>query len=218
SYKLEYYGGEPIQRPLLENGDFRSEECIEILKNVDIVVTNPPFSLFREYVAQLIEYGNKFIIIGSDNAITYKEIFKQIKANNLWLGYNSPKKFYTTKESTSDIKSFGNISWYTNLTVNKSIKDLMLTKSYYGNEQDYPKYDNYDAINVDKLKDIPIDYFGIMGVPITYMKWHNIEEKPLFKLVGSNRGVDQDPNGVYGRGSYLNGKETFKRLFIQRIK
>lgn len=161
SYKLELVGDvdgdgkvtkkDIIKTPLKQNGDFRSPECIEILQEADIVVTNPPFSLFREYVAQLIKYNKKFLIIGNNNAITYKEIFPLIKDNKLWLGYTHPKEFITP----SSTQKFGNISWFTNLETKKRTEDLLLFRTY--NEKDYPKYANYFAWNVDKVKDIPLD-------------------------------------------------------------
>ena len=157
------------------DGDFRSAECIEFLKRSDIVVTNPPFSLFREYVTQLIEYDKKFLIIGSMNAITYKEIFKLIKENKLWLGFHNTQKWfqvpddderYTKIEEGKKFISMGNTGWFTNLDIKKRHEDLLLYESYKGNEKEYPKYDNYDAINVDKVADIPENYAGVMGVPM----------------------------------------------------
>ena len=174
-------------RPLEGNGDFRSEESIAFLKEADIVVTNPPFSLFREYVAQLVEYGKKFLIIGNMNAITYKEIFPLIKENKLWLGVSSPKDFI---QPDGTIKKFGNILWYTNLD-NKNrhrplLPDLICNK-YKGNEKNYPKYDNYDAINIDKVAKIPYDYTGVMGVPITFLGKYNPDE---FEIVAFRKGTD----------------------------
>ncbi|MCL2742296.1 MAG: adenine-specific methyltransferase EcoRI family protein [Planctomycetaceae bacterium] len=190
------------------DGDFRSEECIELLKQADIVVTNPPFSLFREYVAQLMEHGKQFLIIGSDNAITYKEIFPLIKENELWRGYERVKQFTTDKNET---KYFGNIGWYTNLDVSYRHKEMLLCSRYSPDK--YPHYDNYDAIEVRKLAEIPCDWDGCMGVPITFLDRYNPRQ---FEILGSNRGRDQDPNGVFGRGTFLNGKETFKRIFIRK--
>lgn len=213
------------------NGDFRSPECVELLREADVVVTNPPFSLFREYVAQLVQYNKKFIIIGNMNAITYKEFFPLIKQNKVWSGFGfnlsvvfqtpyenkleANRKFVLSKGYNPDenyIKTPA-VCWFTNIDTSKRHKELDLYKHY--TPEEYPKYDNYDAINVDKVADIPIDYDGVMGVPITFLDVYNPDQ---FELLGSNRGVDQDPNGIYGRGSYLNGKETFKRLFIKRIK
>ena len=146
------------------NGDFRSEECIEFLKEADIVVTNPPFSCFRQYVAQLMQYGKKFLIIGNMNAITYKEIFSYIKNNELWLGITSIKDFI---QPNGEIKKFGNICWLTNLEHKKRNEELILYKSY--NPTEYPKYENYDAIEVSKVAEIPMDYEGVMGVPISFL-------------------------------------------------
>ena len=135
------------------NGDFRSEECIEFLKEADIVVTNPPFSCFRQYVAQLMQYGKKFLIIGNKNAITYKEIFPYIKNNELWLGTTPIKDFI---QPNGELKKFGNICWFTNLEHNKRNEELILYKTY--NPTEYPKYSNYDAIEVGKVAEIPMDY------------------------------------------------------------
>ncbi|MBI5653206.1 MAG: modification methylase [Chloroflexi bacterium] len=210
------------------DGDFRSQECIELLKQADIVVTNPPFSLFREYVAQLIGYDKKFLIVGTWNAITYKEIFKLVKENKIWIGINSNRNFsgfivpkhyslYGSEarvdENGNRIVSTNNTCWFTNMDNAKRHEDLILFKKY--NKTNYPKYDNYDAIEVSKTADIPADYKGVMGVPVTFLDKYNPEQ---FEIIGSNRGVDQDPNRVYGRGSLLNGKETFKRLFIRNKK
>lgn len=161
------------------DGDFRSDECIEFLKEADIVVTNPPFSLFREFVAQLIEYNKKFLIIGNQNAITYKEVFPLIKENKLWLGFKcgdmafTVPKTYEARETRFWIdktgqkwRSFGNICWYTNLDHSKRHENLILYKNY--SKEEYPNYDNYNAIEVSKVSEIPCDYFGIMGVPVIH--------------------------------------------------
>ncbi len=210
------------------DGDFRGQECIELLKKSDIVVTNPPFSLFREYVAQLVEHDKKFLIIGTWNAITYTGLFELIKNDKLWIGVNSNRNFsgfivpkhYTlhgtearVDEDGNRIVSTNNTCWFTNIDNQKRHEDLILYKTY--NPQEYPKYDNYDAIEVARTADIPMDYKGVMGVPVTFLDKYNPEQ---FEIIGSNRGIDQDPNGVYGRGSYLNGTETFKRLFIRNKK
>lgn len=184
------------------DGDFRSSECIELLKQADIVVTNPPFSLFREYVAQLIEYDKKFIIIGNQNAITYKEIFPLLKNDRIWLGYKSgAQEFFVPKTFeknnvyiTSDGKrlaKFGNICWYTNLDTTKKHEDLPLYKSF--SPQEYPKYDNYDAIEVSKVADIPYDYDGFMGVPITFLDKYNPEQ---FEIIGLLQSSDEKLAGV----------------------
>lgn len=160
------------------DGDFRSQESIELLKQADIVVTNPPFSLFREYVTQLTKYNKKFLIIGNVNAISYKECFDLIKENKMWLGYNCARMFEKPDGTTFETaRTF----WYTNLDIAKRHEDIILYKTYLGNENEYPKYDNYDAINVDKAKNIPKDYKGIMGVPITFMDKYNPEQ---FEIIG----------------------------------
>lgn len=186
------------------DGDFRSAECIELLKEADIVVTNPPFSLFREYVAQLIEYDKKYLIIGSLNARTYKEIFKYIKEDKLWAGYGfkSGNAYFSTphhkdfaggvyNEETGLVK-FRNVTWYTNMDIDKRHEDLILFKKY--NVEEYPTYDNYDAIEVSNLKDIPLDYDGSMGVPITFLSQYNPQQ---FKILGlsryiKNRGMSKE--------------------------
>ena len=207
------------------DGDFRSQECIDILKEADIVITNPPFSLFREYISQLIEYEKKFLIIGHQNAITYKGVFQLIRDNKLWIGYNNfdnsrfimPDSYDITKSKyayeENGIK-YGRVSglrWYTNLDHKKRHEKIIFWKNYTSKE--FPKYENYDAIEVSKVTEIPKDYEGVMGVPVTFLDKFNPDQ---FELIGSNRDIEQDPNKVYGRGSIINGKETFKRLFIKR--
>ncbi len=175
------------------NGDFRSQEAIDLLKSADIVVTNPPFSLFREYVAQLVEYDKKFLIIGSKNAITYKEIFKLIKTNKLWLGneFRNGNAFFKIPEAYSKdwangvynpdtgLVKFRNVGWFTNLDLAKRHETLTLYKQY--SPQAYPHYDNYNAINVDRVAEIPYDYPGIMGVPITFLDKYNPDQ---FEILG----------------------------------
>lgn len=221
SYKLELIGdiggdgkvtkGDIIKTPLKQNGDFRSPECVEILKEVDIVVTNPPFSIIRDYIAQLDEYNKKFIFIGPQNIITYKEVFPLIKDNKLWLGYTHPKEFV---KPDGNFQKFGNISWFTNLKIKKRTENLLLYKKY--NAKDYPKYDSFDAIHVGKVKDIPCDYYGIMGVPITVLDNYNPDQ---FTIIGiSNHG---DMAGIpFTNNSYceINGDRKYCRLFIQRKK
>ena len=186
-----------VSSPLKGNGDFRSKECIELLKEADIVVTNPPFSLFREYVAQLIEYGKKFLILGSQNAITYKEIFKLIKENKLWLGYdNGGTKWFqvpadyeiqteSRKKAINGVKYFsmGSIMWFTNLDTTKRHEKLDLYRSF--SPDLYPKYNNYDAINVDKTTEIPKNYYGIIGVPITFLDKYNPDQFEILALGNS---------------------------------
>ena len=181
-------------RELEGDGDFRSPECIDLLKQADIVVTNPPFSLFREYVAQLMECGKKFLIIGSLNAVKYKEIFPVIKDNRMWLGpsiKSGDREFgvpdhYPLTAATSRIDENGNkfvrvkgVRWFANLDHKKRHEDLILYKRY--SPEEYPKYGNYDAINVDKTADIPMDWHGLMGVPITFLDKHNPEQ---FEIIG----------------------------------
>ena len=210
---LEYNGNKTLDiepQQFKGNGDFRSGECIELLKQADIVVTNPPFSLFREYVAQLMAYNKKFIIIGNANAITYKEIFKLIKENKLWLGasiygknieFEFPVNYplnasrYRVDEKGRKYISLNSVRWFTNLKFSRHYEDLVLTKRYYGNESVYPKYDNYNAINVDKIKDIPMDYDGLMGVPITFLDKHNPSQ---FEIIGLGNSRDNfTPNKKY---------------------
>lgn len=210
--------------PLKGNGDFRSQESIELLKQSDIVVTNPPFSLFREYVAQLIKYDKKFLIIGNINAITYKEIFKLIKENKAWLGINMGRgisgfivpdryELYGTEtriDSSGDrIISPNNCLWLTNLDTFKRHEDIVLSKTYYGNESQYLKYDNYDAINVNKTKDIPMDYKGFMGVPITFLHKFNPEQ---FELIKFRKGNDDKDLSINGKCPYFRILIKNKRL------
>lgn len=218
------------------DGDFRSAECIDLLKQADIVVTNPPFSLFREYVAQLIEYDKKFVIIGNVNAITYKEIFKLIKENKIWLGHSihsGDREFgvpadYPLNAAGSRTDKNGNkyirvkgVRWFTNLDYKERHEDLILYKTYQGNESDYPKYDNYDAINVDKTKDIPMDYADAMGVPITFIDKYNPEQ---FEIVSSNdyRVNNEVPFKEHGlikdKDGTINGKAKYVRILIKRRK
>lgn len=186
-------------KPLKGDGDFRSKECIELLKQSDIVVTNPPFSLFREYVSQLIEYDKKFIIIGHQNAITYKDIFKLIKDNKVWLGYGFNRNCahfinpnYVDYASDADHREgmirVSGVQWFTNLDISKRHEDLILYKNY--NPEEYPKYENYDAIEVSKTTDIPMDYTGAMGVPITFLNKYNPEQFEILGLANDKREVD----------------------------
>lgn len=211
-------------KPLKGDGDFRSQESINLLKKSDIVVTNPPFSLFREYVEQLIKYNKKFLIIGNINAITYKEIFKLIQENKAWLGINMgrgisgfivPKHYelYGTETcidgSGNRIISPNNCLWLTNLDTFKRHEDIVLTKTYYGNERQYPKFDNYDAINVNKTKDIPMDYDGVIGVPITFLHKFNPEQ---FELVKFRKGNDDKDLSINGNCPYFRILIKNKRL------
>jgi len=219
SYKLEKTNGDIIKTKLKQNGDFRSPECIEILKEADIVVTNPPFSLFREFVAQLIEYDKKFIIIAHQNAITYKEIFKLIKENKIWLGYGFRggaghfiNKYYEDYATAGNHKEgmirVSGVNWFTNLDIKKRHEDLIPYKKYYGNEEEYPKYDNYDGININKTKDIPMDYKGAMGVPITFMDKYNPDQ---FEIIKFRKGNDD-------KDLIINGKCPYFRILIKNKK
>lgn len=212
------------------DGDFRSPEAIEFLKEADIVVTNPPFSLFREYVSQLIEYDKKFIIIGHQNAITYKEIFPLIKENKMWLGFGFKggaahfiNKHYENYATATDKKEgmirVSGVVWYTNLDISKRHEDIPLFRKYEGNEDNYPKYDNYDAINVDKTTDIPSDYEGVMGVPITFLNKYNPDQ---FEIIGATESEGKGfSNGLWDESTkvaqpLINGRKKYKRLFIKR--
>lgn len=208
--------------PLKSDGDFRSKESIELLEQADIVVTNPPFSLFREYVAQLIEHDKKFLIIGNQNAITYKEIFSLIRDNKIWLGnkngdmafrvpkhYEPRKTRYWQDEDGQKWRSMGNICWFTNLDHKKRHEELILYKSY--NEKEYPKYDNYDAINVNKVAEIPCDYSGAMGVPITFLGKYNPNQ---FEIIGIDRPLVEAITGKVSRFR-INQKEIYARIVIK---
>lgn len=211
SYKMEYCGGndedfeEGTKTELTQNGDFRSDECVELLKEADIVVTNPPFSLFREYIGQLMQYGKKFIIIGNVNALTYKEVFPLIKGNRVWLGasiHSGDRKFYVPDDYPLSAAGCGTdidgkkyirvkgVRWYTNMDYSARHKDL--ETAYYYSKRDalypelYPKYDNYDAINVDKTSEVPMDYDGIMGVPITFFDKYNPDQFDIIGLLQSS--------------------------------
>jgi len=216
---------------LNSDGDFRSKECIELLKQSDIVVTNPPFSLFREYIAQLIGHHKKFIIIGHQNAISYKEIFKLIKENKIWLGFGFKggaahfiNKHYEDYAAAGDHKEgmirVSGVVWFTNLDISKRHEDLILYKKY--NSEEYPTYDNYDAINVNTTKDIPMDYSGVMGVPITFLDKYNPEQFEILGLSAS-AGYNKEIVGIPFLGNkdarpLINGKNTYARIFIRNKK
>lgn len=230
------------------NGDFRSLECIELLKEADIVVTNPPFSLFREYVAQLVEFEKDFIIIGSKNAITYKDIFKLIIENKIWLGNGFPNgnAYFEIPEEYSrewasgvynpetGLVKFRNVGWFTNLDLKKRHEYITLYKQY--KPEDYPHYDNYDAIEVSKVVEIPYDYEGVMGVPVTFLDKYNPEQ---FEILGMCENLDLyglktrtytgqecrdryfelfGKKGVYdlNAAGVINGKKVYQRLLIKR--
>ena len=206
------------------DGDFRSAESIELLKQADIVVTNPPFSLFREYVAQLIEFDKKFLIVGTQNSITTKEIFSLLKENKIWLGHKAGDMSFIVPdeyemrdtrswrdEKGNNWRSLGNTCWFTNLDHSKRHEELDLFKHY--TPQEYPKYDNYDAINVNRVAEIPQDYKGVMGVPITFLDKYNPKQ---FELIGIDRYVEDNPN--FGKRFTINGKEIYARILIKNKK
>ena len=229
--KYEYYGDlngnnypdeeEIFTSDLEGDGDFRSEECIEILKKCDIVCTNPPFSRFRQYVAQLFEYKKDFLIIGNVNAISYKEVFPLIKENKMWLGVSSFNKGmyfgvpddytyadtykFDRERNGKKVMRVSSICWFTNLDHKKRHEELVLYKKY--NEEEYPKYDNYDAIEVSKVTDIPMDYYGVMGVPITFLDKYCPTQ---FQIIKFRKGDDNKDLSV-------NGKCPYFRILIKRI-
>lgn len=219
----KYDGNEIIKTELHGNGDFRSEECKKILQQSDIVVTNPPFSLFREYFRQLIDFKKEFLIISNINAITYKEVFAQIQKNKIWLGMNfgrgisgfivpSDYELYgletEIKETGERIISPNNCMWLTNLDNEKRHEPIELIKNYEGNEKEYPFYDNYQGINVNKTKDIPADFTGVMGVPITFLNKFNPDQ---FEIIKFRKGDDD-------RDLRINGKSTYFRILIRNKK
>ncbi|MDR2153053.1 MAG: adenine-specific methyltransferase EcoRI family protein [Helicobacteraceae bacterium] len=224
TYKMEYNGGADsdytagAKTTLKENGDFRSAECVELLKEADIVVTNPPFSLFREYVAQLMKYEKKFLIIGNKNALTYKEIFKFIKNDEIWTGYRgfSGGMWFITQHEVAttkivDDKKLANVPsiWFTNMDIAKRHENLILYKTYTARE--YPRYDNYDAINVDKTAEIPMDYDDIMGVPVTFLDKYNPDQ---FEIIGSMASTTIDE---YSKGyPFIGGERKYARILIKR--
>ena len=204
------------------DGDFRSDECVELVKQSDVVVTNPPFSLFREYMAQLMEYTKDFIIIGNQNAITYREIFPLIRDNKVWLGYNSGHFWFkvpdTYEEKKTDFKidengqkwrRMGNICWFTNVDIEKRHEDMTLFRTY--SPDVYPKYDNYDAIEVSMTADIPCDYYGVMGVPITFVSKFNPDQFEILGDTGYHDGQDYSDDI-----NVINGKTLYRRILIRR--
>lgn len=218
--------------PLQGDGDFRSAECIELLKQADIVCTNPPFSLFREYVAQLMQYDKKFIIIGNQNALHYSEIFPLIKEDKIWLGYGFKGGATHFISKYEDVATAGDhkegmirvsgVIWLTNLEIQKRHETLILYKTY--SPSDYPKYDNYDAINVDKTQDIPVDYFGTMGVPDTFLDKYNPDQFEIIGLgcgdLAKQIGIKKNYRGRTDVAYTVNGKHTcpYSRIIIRRKK
>lgn len=217
------YTGSPVQ------GDFRSKECVAALREADIVATNPPFSLFREFVKRLVDANKKFLIIGNINCITYKEIFPLIMANKIWLGYGMGRaikgfivpegyELYGTEarmENGKRIVATNQCLWLTNLEHDKLNRPYDLVFSYEENPERYPRYDNYDAIEVSKTGDIPYDYYGVMGVPITFLDKYCPEQ---FELLGISYKYDSPPCHIDGKPweTSVNGKNFYKRLFIRR--
>lgn len=218
-------------RELQGDGDFRSRECIELLKQADIVVTNPPFSLFREYVAQLMEYQKQFLIIGHQNAITYKEIFPLLKENKIWLGYGFSGGAGHFISNYQDVAVAGDhregmirvsgVTWFTNLEHDKRHEKLILYKEYNPekNPEDYPKYENYNAIEVSKTKEIPMNYDGVMGVPVTFMDKFNPEQFEIIGMAEDNgkgfSGAEAEWDGLNPH-AIINGKAMYKRIFIRK--
>ena len=222
-------------KELKGDGDFRSQECIELLKQSDVVITNPPFSLFREYVAQLIKYDKKFIIVGHQNAISYKEIFSLIKENKLWLGYGFKggaahfiNTHYEDYASAGDHKEgmirVSGVVWFTNIDIKKRHEELVMYKTY--NPEEFPKYENYEAINVDKSTDIPMDYDGVIGVPITFLDKYSPDQFEIVGLgiVGSCAFTNErrmeilDKNGVPTGKYTVNAKGTLYRKHLESDK
>lgn len=204
------------------DGDFRSSECVELLKVADIVVTNPPFSLFREYVAQLMDYNKDFLIVGNQNAVTYREIFPLIRDNKVWLGYNNghfwfkvPETYEVKKtdfkvdENGQKWRRMGNICWFTNLDIEKRHEDMTLFRNYSPNN--YPRYDDCNAIEVSRTLDIPCDFYDPIGVPITFMQYYNPNQFVIL-------GLDNHELEWVGHGPKLNGKTLYRRIIIKRRK
>ena len=213
SYMLEFDGKETKRTELLEDGDFRNSESIEILKKSDVVITNPPFSLFKEYINQLVEYDKKFLIIGNFNSILYKNVFELIKNNKVWLGVGTRSMNFLQQDGR---KKNVNACWLTNLKHEKRERELVLTKKFYDDETAYKKYDNYEIIEVSKVGDIPIDYNKPMGVPINFLENYNPEQ---FEIIGCSYAFGE-PVGYHKEGKRfrvsIEGKEIYKRFFIQK--
>lgn len=222
AFYCEYMGEDYPERivPFNGNGDFRSNECVALLQNSDIVVTNPPFSLFREFISQIVRHNKQFLVIGNVNAITYKEIFELIQSNKAWLGVNLGRgisgfivpphyHLYGTEarinEAGQRIVATNGCLWLTNLEFDQRYQDLNLTKVYKGNERFYPKYENCDGINIDRTQDIPKDYSGLMGVPITFLHKHNPDQ---FEIIRFRKGDD-------GKDLRLPNKSIYFRILIR---
>ena len=214
-------------RILKGNGDFRSPECIELLKEADIVITNPPHSLLREYIAMLMKYEKKFLILGNINAVTYKEVFPLFMSNQMWMGvsiHSGDRKFYVPEYYPLEASGCGvdddgrkfirvkGVRWFTNMRHGRSNETMVLFRKYYDNPDKYPKYDNYDAIEVSKAVDIPCDYPGVMGVPVTFLFKYNPKQ---FEILGLDRFIEDNPNP--GHRFTIDGKEKYARILIRRI-
>ena len=214
SYKLEYDGVNETKTFLNGDGDFRSEECTAILQESDIVITNPPFSLFREFVKWIMDADKKFLIIGNQNAITYKEIFPYLKENKMWLGYHNVKTF---KQYDGSEKDFGNVCWFTNLDIKKRHDTLETGCLYDDDPSKYPTYDNYNAINCDKTNEIPDDYDGLIGVPITFLDKHCPAQYEIIDGIGRYSILDNEATKKEGKYlSMINGEAKYFRLIIKR--
>ena len=238
TYKMEYTGGDDndievgVKTPLEGNGDFRNQECLDLLDEADIVVTNPPFSLFREYVACLMAHEKKFLIIGNRNALTYKEIFPLIRDDKLWLGngFQNGNAYFRIPENAdtsiyakgvydevTKLVKFRNCIWFTNMDLAKRHEKLILWKNY--TPEEYPKYTSYDVIEVSKTDAIPVDYEGVMGVPITFMDKYNPNQ---FEIIGMAEDNGKGLSGTEAKWDgtnphcIVNGKAQYKRIFIRK--
>lgn len=239
AYMLRYdaqagTNNEKVTKKLLSgDGDFRSKECLELLEEADIVITNPPFSLWREYLATLVEYEKQFIILGNLNAVTYQDVFPLIKNNKLWWGVSrngSGSMWFRVPKDAPDktgqkidekgnrYQTIGTTCWYTNMEHKQRHEELILTKFYESNEKDYPYYDNYNAIEVSRVVNIPMDYEGAMGVPITFLGKYNPDQ---FEIIGATESEGKgfssglwDSDSKFAQ-SVVDGKRKYKRLFIK---
>ena len=214
---------EPEVDRLNGDGDFRSPECVDLLKEADIVVTNPPFSIIREHIHQIMEHGKKFLILGPNHAATYPDMFPLIAADRMWLGVNNEGKEYQVRndyagkvsrvdEHGRKYTKLGNTVWFTNMDHKRRHEDPVMFREYADDPSYYPKYDNYDAIEVSKVADIPEDYYDPMGVPITYLGKHNPDE---FEIIGLDRPLMKAKTGKT-TCFFLNGRELFSRIVIKR--
>ena len=229
-----FKSGENELSELEGNGDFRSPECLALMDEADIVVTNPPFSLFRQYVDTLMQHDKKFVIIGNQNAITYKEVFQLLMHDRMWLGATAPKEFIIpadtgdrkntyVREDGVIVAKFGNVCWFTNLDLKKRHEELILVKRYDPNS--YPKYENYDAINVNKAVDIPCDYAGVMGVPITFMDKYSPDQFEILMMANGNARTNTEPEVLQsvnyvpmadkGGLGIVDGKLTYARILVR---